>query len=367
MKLTISLYACSLLATIAAGAATRATQVSRATDAEDPVLLLSTDKAFHFELLVPMGQAATSGSDVGPILGIAKNLKPGDMMGYSRQFHELAKHTKAEAENPDNAYDPINVRDTWFSASTYFRRADFYLHGNWTDPLLKSLWKEATDAFDKGIAALPVPGERIRIPVPKAKGEPKFTVEAIWYGASNDKNAKYPTLIIGNGYDAPQETLYHTYVVPALALGYNCITYEGPGQPTVRRYQDVGFIPNWERVVTPVVDYVLSKKSQVVDENRVTLIGNSNGGYLAARAAAFEHRLAAVILIDGVWDIYDGYTSQLPPQIKTLFESGNKKKFDDTILGLRKSGKLTTQVSWGLDQGLWAYFTHSPYEFFKQF
>lgn len=50
------------------------------------------------------------------------------------------------------------------------------------------------------------------------------------------------------------------------------------GSVIVRRTQDVGFIPEWERVAISVVDYVLSAKSQVVDADRLVLVGNSFGG-----------------------------------------------------------------------------------------
>jgi dipeptidyl aminopeptidase/acylaminoacyl peptidase len=36
-------------------------------------------------------------------------------------------------------------------------------------------------------------------------------------------------------------------------------------------------------------------------------MGISMGGYLAARAAAFEHRISACILNDGVYDMYQTY------------------------------------------------------------
>jgi dipeptidyl aminopeptidase/acylaminoacyl peptidase len=47
-------------------------------------------------------------------------------------------------------------------------------------------------------------------------------------------------------------------------------------------------------VVTSVVDYALSLKQ--IDSKQIALMGISMGGYLAARAAAFEHRISACIL-----------------------------------------------------------------------
>ena len=325
-----------------------------------PTFQLGNDTAFNFEYLVALQNSLSGGSDIGPVLGAVKNIKPGDMESYFEEFYQLANDTKAQASDPQNSFDPISVRDSWFSTSHYYRRADVYIHRDWNNPLIKTVWDEQTAAFDKAIAALPIPGKRIQIPAPDSD----LTVEAIWYAASEDPNAKLPTMIVGNGFDAAQEDSYHYYCAPALARGWNCITYEGPGQNTVRRTQDVGFIPEWERVVTPVVNYVLSAKSQVVDAGRLVLVGNSFGGYLAARAAAFEPRLSAVILVGGVWDLYSGFSSQLSSDLLEIYEAGNFTQFDDTVLSLRDAGSLPTQAAWGLDYGLWAFKTHSPSEFF---
>ncbi|MGW7691470.1 alpha/beta hydrolase family protein, partial [Streptomyces asiaticus] len=68
------------------------------------------------------------------------------------------------------------------------------------------------------------------------------------------------------------------------------------------REQGLHFRPDWEAVVTPAVDFALTVPE--VDDERLVLIGTSLGGYLAARAAAFEHRLAACVLHDGVYDFH---------------------------------------------------------------
>lgn len=344
MKLHSSVYTSPLLATLLHSSVSSAAYDTT----NSPVLLLSNDSTMNFDLLTPLGESITGGGDIGPILSAAKEIQAGNMTSFSEVFYKLANDTKAQAEDPANAYDHLNVRETWFSAASYFRKADGYLHGNWSNPLINSLWVEHIEAFNKGIAALPIPGRRVRIPASQGN----FTVEAIWYSASESEHDKLPTLIIGNGFDAAQEDSYHNFVAPALARGWNCITYEGPGQPTVRRNQDIGFIPDWEKVVTPVVDYVLSEKKNFVDERRLVLVGNSFGGYLAARAAAFESRLSAAVFIDGVWDNNVAYTRELSSKMLEIYEAGNYTQFDDAVLSARGAGKLPTGAAWGIDQGL---------------
>ena len=86
----------------------------------------------------------------------------------------------------------------------------------------------------------------------------------------------------------------------AIRRGYNCLTFDGPGQGAPIREQKLPFRYDWEAVVTPAVDYVLTRPD--VDGDNLRSMGMSLGGYLAARAVAFEHRFRAAVFFDGVYD-----------------------------------------------------------------
>lgn len=324
-----------------------------------PTYSLSEDDGFNFDLLIPMGMSIYSGSDISPLLRAAKQLEPGNFATFTEALYTLANETKAAAKDPKNAYDAVNVRETWFHAAQYFRRTDNYLHDDWNDPLIYTLWEEQTAAFDNVIASLDIPGERIQIEADS------FTIEAIWYGATREEAAHRPTLIMVPGYDGSQEDLYHTLVVPALARGWNCLTSEGPGQPTVRRNQDIGFIPDWERVVTPLVDYVLTNHTDDVDETRLALYGMSFGGYLVARAAAFEPRLSAVLLNGGIMDTHESFINQLPPDLREIYDAKNKSAFDAAIFTALENPDTPSGLRWGIYQGLWAFKMESPYDWLE--
>ena len=64
----------------------------------------------------------------------------------------------------------------------------------------------------------------------------------------------------------------------ALARGYNVLAFDGPGQAALLQ-QGIVLRPDWEDVVTPVLDYPRSRPE--VDPAKVALIGLSLGGYLA--------------------------------------------------------------------------------------
>ncbi|MFB7669181.1 alpha/beta hydrolase family protein [Kitasatospora sp. NPDC056138] len=110
-----------------------------------------------------------------------------------------------------------------------------------------------------------------------------------------------PTLIMHSGFDGTAEELHFSGALAAVERGYTVLTFDGPGQPGPRHREGLVFRPDWENVIAPVVDF--AEGLPEVDSSRIALLGSSMGGLLAPRAAAFEHRLAALIALDGVHDL----------------------------------------------------------------
>ncbi|CZR50316.1 related to hydrolases or acyltransferases (alpha/beta hydrolase superfamily) [Phialocephala subalpina] len=310
---------------------------------------LSTDESFHFEILRALALARYNGADINEVLIAASKIIAGDFESFFNEFNTLANRTLSRASSIDTKKHPVSARDAYFAASSYFRSADFYLHGNKSDPRINELWKKQTEAFDKAIALLDVPGERMLL-----KGE-GFDVPAIFYGVKGE--GRKPTMIIGSGFDGAQEEAMHTNGFAALERGWNVITYEGPGQPSVVRDQGLGFIPEWEKVVIPVVDYLQTRKD--VDIKKIGLIGISMGGYLAVRAAAFEHRLAAAIAIDGVYSVGDAVEKMAGP----LANPEGGVDVDKLATEWLNNPKVPSKVRWGIGHGLWAFQTNSAKEY----
>ena len=198
----------------------------------------------------------------------------------------------------------ISSREAHLRATNYYQNgAAFYLNTNPSDPRITPTWEKGLESFRKAIGLFSDKIETIEIPYDGTTLPGYFfNVSGKEYGNSNNDNnsnqkqvekRKLPTLILSTGLDGAQEELYFLGVAAALERGYNCLTFEGPGQGTVVRKQKLHFRPDWEKVVSSVIDFALSKRQKEVDPQRIALIGYSMGGYLAPRAAAFEDRIAA--------------------------------------------------------------------------
>jgi alpha-beta hydrolase superfamily lysophospholipase len=315
------------------------------------MLQLSIDKAFHFELLRVLATTRFYGADVAEVLSVAEKIKPGDFESWYQEFIGLAQHIHAGAVGSRH---PVSVRNALFRAATYYRAADFFLHGNPDDSRITEIWDKQTACFDRAISLMEIPGKRFEIEASE------FKIPAILYKADKEDKPR-PTLLMCNGYDGSQEEMLHFYGFAALERGFNVITFEGPGQPSVVRNQKIGFIAEWEKAVTPLVDYCQSLNG--IDTENLVLLGCSLGGFLAPRAAAFEHRLAAVVCVDGVFDVYDAYTNKFPPASKQLLRDKNKSAIDEIM---KKIMLGNTNLRWGMEQGCWSFMTNSAFDFLEK-
>ena len=314
---------------------------------------LSTDQSFSFNLLRWMGTAPYHGADVAEVLDLAGRLRAGDFESWYSEFHALAERVVGEGWH-DLTASRVTRRDRAFRAAAYFRAAEFYLHGDPRDPRLTSTWANATDQFDPALAALEPAGERVTVP---ADG---FGVPAIVYRASAD-GARRPAILMFNGFDGSQEEMLHACGFAALERGFHVLTFEGPGQPTVRREQGLGFRPDWEAVVSPVVDFCATLGG--IEVERLALLGLSFGGYLGPRAVAFEPRIRALVTIDGLYDGYESVTNLLTAELRSLLAAGDAERFN---AGVRGAMERDTGLRWYMQQALWAFRVDNPYAFYER-
>jgi pimeloyl-ACP methyl ester carboxylesterase len=117
----------------------------------------------------------------------------------------------------------------------------------------------------------------------------------------DDSGAPRPTIVHTNGYDSTIQEMYFAHAPAAIRRGYNVLLFDGPGQGRNLIKDGIHIRPDWENVVRPVIDYALTRPE--IDPAKIALSGWSFGGFLAPRAAAFEHRLAALIADPGQWDL----------------------------------------------------------------
>jgi hypothetical protein len=100
---------------------------------------LRPDSEFNFQLQVITGYADGGGANSGEVLRAASQLIPGDFESFYSAFFYLAEEFHSLAVSYDSAKFPVSARRAFFRSATYYRAADFFLHGNISDPRIYSL------------------------------------------------------------------------------------------------------------------------------------------------------------------------------------------------------------------------------------
>ncbi|UNI23776.1 hypothetical protein JDV02_009576 [Purpureocillium takamizusanense] len=302
--------------------------------------------SFGYEALRAAGYANCGAADIAEVIAICSLIKSGDEDGWQREWRRAADRAVANAKTSLANGNGPGARDALLRASNYYRTAEFYLREDpFNDGKSKELAQLSSQAFYSAADLMPHATERISIPYeettlpgtlmrPDKSGDPR------------------PTIIVNGGFDSTREELGYAVAAAgaALELGFNVLAFDGPGQGEALREQRLCFRADWERVLSPVVDYTLSQTWS--DNDRLVVMGVSMGGYLVARAAAFERRAAALILNDGVYDFGSAFRRETPALGRFLIRHG----WDGTMNSLiRLYMRWDTGFRWGILNGKWVF------------
>ena len=340
------------------------------------------DPTFSLQLLRVIGETYYKCADIGECLSTAYRIKEGDFESWHTEWLKTAKRIHGYADDCFSKGHLTSAKEAYLRASNYYRVSEFMLIDP-EDSRIQTTWENSKECFAKAINLLPYDVEQIEIPYEettlpghfyhyKSKEEEmsnnkndndnieKDNNSSISKLSSCNSSSSYPTLIVHGGFDSTLEELYSSAAAHALDRGYNCLTFEGPGQGGVIRKQKIPFRYDWEKVVSPVIDYAIQKKDEfAIDTKRIALMGISMGGYLAARAAAFDNRISACILYNGVYDGYDATASSFPKPLLTAIDKSDSEYVNRTIKNLMESDP---NIRFNIKHGMWTTGTHTPYE-----
>ena len=297
---------------------------------------------------------APLGVQVGEAWAIAEHIQPGDTTSwynawsfYADRLYELAAKSRASRHR-------VSARNAFLRASNYYRTAYIFMFAVPVDPRVIEAHEKQTDAFRQAAALFESPIEILKIPY-EATTLPGYFIKLDASGAPRK------TLLCTGGYDGTCEELFFIIARGALERGYNALIFDGPGQGGVLVAQNLPMRADWEKVVTPVVDYLLTRPD--VDSARIALYGGSFGGYLAPRAAAFERRLAACIADAALFDPAALSNKMFPPEIASALAENDVAVLEPFFNKLQEN---TTQ-RFILGRGMWVHGATTPWEYFKMF
>lgn len=301
--------------------------------------IFDTDESFSFETLRAVGYAAYAGADIGEVITTAERVTPGDWESWYREWRALADRIAAIADKCAADGHAGSASSAYLRASNYYRTAEFYLRDDPSnDPRVADTSARAIETF-RSAPEIQAQWTQVRIPY---EG-----IQLHGYYLNVGRDDPGPTLLAHGGYDSTVEELFFAVGEAARRHGWNCLIFEGPGQGAALRVDKLPFRYDWEAVVTPVVDFAITLRG--VDPERIALLGMSMGGYLAPRAAAFEHRIAACVAYDGVLSMAAVFTGALPPGL----DSEQRVAAMDHLFAHR--AQAPSSQRWAVSNALWVF------------
>lgn len=248
------------------------------------------DDEFNYQLIRALGVADYGGSTAGECLAVAAEITDGSPQSWASAFDLLARRVEASARESLHAGHRVSGRDHLLRASTYYRTAEYYADG--TSESSRRMGERSQACFAEGASLLDPPVELVQVPFDGGTLPGYFVRPSVPHDRGTRQRP--PTLIGVGGFDSSAEELYFHLGAPGAERGWNVFVFDGPGQPgCMRANPTMTFRPDYEAPIAAVIDDLLRRPD--VDAQQVALAGLSFGSYFAARSAANDERVAALV------------------------------------------------------------------------
>jgi dienelactone hydrolase len=244
-----------------------------------------------------LGETQEGGGAVSECFQAASRMTPGDTESWYDEWTVVGDRNRLRGDEQEAKGNVVTARQAWLRAADYYRSAEFWLDPD--DPRrlttfdkVEEVSKKAGRWFDPQLEVVEIPYEdgghldAYFVPSPlRPGGEP----------------GPQPVLIGFGGLDSFKDELLFMVGNGALARGISVLLVDGPGQGGTLRRQKIATRHDYEVPVGRCIDYLETRND--VDADRIAVSGSSLGGYYAARAGSYEHRLAAAVSHGAIWSI----------------------------------------------------------------
>ena len=241
------------------------------------------------------------GADLGEAIAAAQRIPAGDYDAWHDEWDRSATAAQQTAEQAARKGLPVLAGRAYLRASEYSRQSYFFLRHDPSDERVSKAYRQQRDLFRLAMSLLPWSVEPISIafdPVP---------LNGYVLRPDSTDDSPRPTILLPGGFDGTCEEMFKYGAHAALSLGWNAVTWDGPGQGGQLIELGVTMRPDFEAVLTSVVDWVLDQPFVAADA--LALVGRSLGGYLGPRGVSREHRIRALVADPGQYDFVSHFVS----------------------------------------------------------
>jgi pimeloyl-ACP methyl ester carboxylesterase len=268
-----------------------------------------------------LGETQEGGGTVSECFLAASRMTPGDKESWHKEWKRLADSNRDRGDEETALGHTRTAMNCWLSAANYYRHAEFWLLPD--DPRRIEAFTDMENCSRKFLEKLNPPGEVLQIPY---EGKSLF---AYFVRSPLGAQGRQPCLISMGGLDSIKDEMWFMQAHGALQRGISVLMIDGPGQGGTLRRHGIPTRYDYEVPIGKCIDYLETRDD--VDPARIAVCGSSLGGYYAARAGSYEHRLAAAISHGAIWSIPDLWANAdenhgLADHIKWVFGAGSVKE-----------------------------------------
>jgi dienelactone hydrolase len=282
-----------------------------------------------------LGETQEGGGAVSECFRAASLMVPGDRESWHLEWKKVADRNMKRGNEEEKAGHIRTAMNCWLRAADYYRSAEFWLDSD--DPRRLATFDLCEASTHSFLKYLVPPGEVLEIPYENSKTLFAYFIRAPF------SVPKQPVLIALGGLDSFKDEMWYMVGHGALQRGISVLMVDGPGQGGTLRRHKIPTRFDYEIPIGRCIDYLATRKD--VDMARIGISGSSLGGYYSARAASFEHRLAACISHGAIWDIYERWRNNdenhgLARHIKWVFGAKTMKEAIEKAKPFKLEGAL---------------------------
>ncbi len=294
-----------------------------------------SDESLDFATRGVLGRAVHGASELGEVLATIGRIRHNS--DWAPQWALTAQTVQREADADRSGGHLVSAASGYLRAATYWACVvDGVSTSTDAESELLATFRSHRQAWDAFVDCSQ--GAHLQVEVSYEDGSlPGYLLRPDASGTARS------TVIITNGSDGAVSDLW-TPAAGALSRGWNAFVYDGPGQQSMLFEQHTHFRPDWEAVLTPVVDTLSGRDD--VDPERLTGWGVSQAGYWLTRALAFEHRLVAAVVDPGVVDVSASWTRHLSAAMVRMLHDGSRDRFDRDMRLATKIPSLGRTLAW---------------------
>jgi dienelactone hydrolase len=250
---------------------------------------------FAYQFRRGLGESQEGGGAVSEIFQAASRIVPGDVESWHAEWLRVGNRNFTRGEAAERAGHIRTAMNCFLRAADYYRQAEFFLEPD--DIRRLSTFEKMEASSTRFLAHLNPPGEVVDIPYENGKPICGYFVRAPFPGE------RLPVLICMGGLDSIKDEMWFMQAHGCLQRGISVLMIDGPGQGGTLRRHGIVSRPDTEVPIGACIDWLVNRDD--VDPARIAVCGSSMGGYYAARAGCYEHRLAAAISHGAIFDVHE--------------------------------------------------------------